>query len=490
MTWRPRSVTTVDIALGNDRLFASWVTRGVSLRAPCNDPQQRACSVRFDRRLDEADPAETLDAALEEVALALPDGDRTRLRIAILPPLALLRRLELPRMRDSELRQVIARNAGRYFLGAREPVVAGAEWLGSAGRSPCPLMTSAVRSSVIEALGGAANSRGWSIEAILPAHVAWRDLACAVDPSLVRGRTCLFVYAGDEILALELGDGVITALRRMRGGDAGDLSVHFGDDTNTGKSQTRVAVIGTAAQCDALERVGANRFATVVARQQAAHGEVADRLDAATDAALSGLSARSSIAQRLELVPAGVRRLRAKRSQRVAYGLFAASVALLMASAGLRLWSIRRQLDAVRVRRQTLHTRVETALALRDTVEALGSRLTDIGALEKSAPRWSAVISHIAEGLPITAYLSALRAQGDSLLLEGQGTSAAEVFADMRDTPGISAVRARTPIRQEIVPGQAPVERWTLAAHAVAALDTTAVERVARAKDNRTAEDK
>jgi hypothetical protein len=392
-------------------------------------------------------------------------------------------------MRDSELRQVIARNASRYFLDSREPVVASAEWVGSGRRSPCPLMTSVARSAVLDALGKAAGARDWSIEAIIPAHVAWRDLACAAHRDLRRGRAFLLVYAGAEVLILELANGIISGVRRLRCSGAGDHNESLGD-VASGKSQTTVSVIGSAARCAALDGTVTKGFRRVVVLPQAKPEEAPDDVDVAMDAALAGLAARSAIAQRLELVSEAVRQLRARRWRRVSQGLTAASVALLIASAGLRLWSVRRQLDAIRVRRQALHARVESALAFRDTLEVLSSRLRDIGALEKNAPRWSAVISHIAEGLPISAHLSALRAQGDSLFLEGQGTSAAEVFADMRDTPGISAVRASTPIRQEIVPGHSPVERWSLAAHAVAALDTVAMQRVARAKDNRTTEDK
>ena len=92
----------IGIALGADRLMAA---------------------LPGGRRLETAEIAD-LKKVLEDLkqAAELP---LARVTVALLPPLVELRRISLPRLQPDEHRRVIARDVGRYFMGAREPQIVG-----------------------------------------------------------------------------------------------------------------------------------------------------------------------------------------------------------------------------------------------------------------------------------------------------------------------------------------------------------------------------
>jgi hypothetical protein len=102
------------------------------------------------------------------------------------------------------------------------------------------------------------------------------------------------------------------------------------------------------------------------------------------------------------------------------------------------------------------------AAALRDSARRDVERLTAFAELERSAPRWSAVLSRVALGLPSDASVFSLRVDGDSLAIEGEATDASRVVTGLQRTVGVRTTRAISPILHEGSGEQAPVERWRL----------------------------
>jgi hypothetical protein len=175
----------------------------------------------------------------------------------------------------------------------------------------------------------------------------------------------------------------------------------------------------------------------------------------------------------LEFVPDSERRARLNRQVRVSRLLMGVAVACVLASAGAYRRGLSHQLDAITSQRGALRARVTQAMAARDTLASLAGSINAIGALHRSAPRWSAVFSRIAIALPRDASLIGLRADGDSVTLEGQASNASAVFGALRSAPSVVGVRSTAPIRQELTVDKGSVERWTLAlrvAHDVAVL--------------------
>jgi hypothetical protein len=165
----------------------------------------------------------------------------------------------------------------------------------------------------------------------------------------------------------------------------------------------------------------------------------------------------------LQLLSDSARRARINAQARVTRRLFGVAAACVIAAGGVYRWGLSRHLDIIVQQRSALRSRVSAAVAARDTLDHLTRSVNAIQSLERQSPRWSATVARIAVALPRDASLIALRADGDSVSLEGQAGNAAAVFAVLRSVPGIVDVRSTTPIRQELTVGQRSIERWSLA---------------------------
>jgi hypothetical protein len=436
----------VGVALDAGRVYAAWNAAGTT--------------ARWERELDAAalaaEAVATLRAVFEELRERV-QGDAIALHVALLPPLAQLRHLQLPRMRDDERRRVLTRDAARYFLGAREPQVIAASVLGARRGSPVPVLAAAAPASLVDAIFAAAESGRWEVESVRPAHEAW---AAAVDAVSARASHAVFVHA-ETAWVLPL-DPETPILRRC-----------------TTARHERLQHI--------LEEEAAAPAAIVLGEPDTA-ADVADRLRGAgvevlpTPGSIAGLSAGAlaavfapAVQGAVTLLPERMHAARAASSRRLVRTLALAAAALVLVAGGARLWGMHRELDTVRGRRAELRARVTRALDARDTLQRLTLALETLAHLEASSPRWATVVAHVAHALPVDAHLTALRGSGDTLALEGRAARAADAFRAIGDAPGILSVRASAPIRQEVVPGQDPVERFALAARLAAAAPPRAI---------------
>jgi Tfp pilus assembly protein PilN len=143
--------------------------------------------------------------------------------------------------------------------------------------------------------------------------------------------------------------------------------------------------------------------------------------------------------------------------------LFGVAAACVVAAGGIYRWGLSRHLDIIAERRSALRSRLSAAVAARETLDQVTRSVNAIQSLERRSPRWSATVARIAVALPRDASLIALRADGDSVSLEGLAGNAAAVFAALRSVPGVVDVRSTAPIRQEFTVGQNSIEHWTLA---------------------------
>ena len=166
----------------------------------------------------------------------------------------------------------------------------------------------------------------------------------------------------------------------------------------------------------------------------------------------------------LELVPASAREAAVRRARRLAHALFAAAAALVVAAAGLEWWGTARELDRVAGARVQHRKQVAEALAVRAALDRWDGRLGALRTAEMGAVRWSGVLAGLAEHLPADAYVTALRATPDSVILEGEARQAAASFESLRKAPVIAGLRAMAPIRQEAHDSGPPTERFVLGA--------------------------
>lgn len=327
------------------------------------------------------------------------------LEIALLPPVAQLRFVTLPAMPEDDARKVVARNVSRYF-----PDVAEAQTI-AVSRTAAGWLVAAAPAAVITAIHAAAATQGSEIGAIVPAPVLWaraaRDGKVAVAHS-------------SQTTVLDVRRGSIRGVRR------------FSPRAPLPPELANVRII-------AHDDEEAVRLSTT-ARQGAAV---------------------------LDLVPDNVRVERARTMKRAAWLLAGASAAVLVLGAGIILWGEHRELAAVRAHRAAIRAQVQGALAGRDTLIGLTEHVSTIAGLQRSTHEWSSVIALVAAALPLDASLTAFHGEADSIALEGQAAEAAGVFAAMRAAPGIAAVRASAPVRQEGggPDGQPVIERFVVTAN-------------------------
>jgi hypothetical protein len=375
-----------------------------------------------------------------------------------MPPLAMFRRVELPRMSHDERRMVIARQAERWFVSASQPLATAHRVLRTKRGKPSPILVAATPSEIAEALYAAAAERGWSIEMIVPAQIAWQLFAARTWREIRAPRARVVVCGRGELSVLQLNHGDLTLVRRCRVGAFADVrDAVLANAPSEEETPLPVALIGPSVDRARLisELVG------VASCLPSPNDHAAS--EAGLDA-LRGLQWATPNASMLELTTEARRISVERRTKRYSSNLIAVAAALCLAAAGLRLVGIHRELAAVRAARGSQHARVERAMVLRDSLATLTSRLDALSALEAQSPRWSGIIARVAGRLPADAHLVGFHALGDSLVLDGQAENAAGVFTAMHDGAGLSSITAAAPIRQEVVPGQPNVEHWTMLA--------------------------
>lgn len=460
-------------------------------------------------------PAPWPDLAVAFGELAERVGARAvALHVALLPPLAEVRHLVLPRLGDDALRHVLRRDAARYFLAGAGRVVVGGEPLSRRRRTAGPVCAAAAPEGVVDAVVAAAEAVGWRVATIVPAESAWAAAARAAWRELARGAGTVIVPGDGRTDVLCLRRGRLVALRRTRSIDEGvddlaelvaEASAAVGRERATmgwpdaGGGGTGGGLGGDDAGSDdpAYGAAGAQG-----ASDDSAASPVAVLADGATreriEAVLAGLGLRvlpaavasAEVAALLaalhapraagpELLPDVLHVARRRRARRGAAILAASAVALLAGAAGLEYHGLGRELEVVAGRRAEIRAGVEEALRAREVLTALDDRLAALRAIEATGPRWSDVVPILAEHLPRGAHLVALRAVGDSVVLEGAASNAAAVFEALRAAPGIDGVRADAPIRREVGEGGAPVEWFAVALRLAPASGAAATDGVA-----------
>ncbi len=400
---------SVGVALGLDRICAAVVRR-----TPTAESSHGVWS-RPLRPAAEGPGWQDLGEALAEMrqALCIRPG---ALHVALLPPLVEVRRLELPRLREEELRRVLTRDVGRYFLRLHAPQVIGAVPLSNRRVSPVPLIVAAADAGLVEEIYRTAEKARHEIVGLVPGYFGW-EAASVLWPQVRKGLGHLVVR----------GEGCTDVLRMERG---------------------RLTLVRRIRQSDGPEVPAGSVFL-----------ESPDALAAVFAPRASGP----------ELLPESTRQERWRRVVALSRRLWATACALALAAAGLELWGAGRELGAITGRREAIARQVAEAMAVRTAIEEIEARISALASAEGNARRWSATLASVAEHLPRDAHLVELRGSRDSLQLEGVARQAAGVFESFHQAPGMAGVRAQGPIRQEAHDSQAPVERFSLAARLGAA---------------------
>jgi hypothetical protein len=122
--------------------------------------------------------------------------------------------------------------------------------------------------------------------------------------------------------------------------------------------------------------------------------------------------------------------------------MFGAAALLALGTVALQEIDVRRELAAVQAERA----------ALAPQLAANGTPDTDRRAqldAQLDAPRWSGVLAAVADALPTDAYVTHLRAQSDTVIVEGTAARATTAFDALSTAPWVRTITASAPIRRE-----------------------------------------
>ncbi|MGH7562775.1 MAG: PilN domain-containing protein, partial [Gemmatimonadales bacterium] len=330
--------------------------------------------------------------------------------VAVLPPLCRVRALTLPPLSLEQSRRVIGRDAKRYFPGS-------GPWLTAVGRlerrsaAEPNLVAAAIPESLYRALLEAVGAAGWTLGGVVPAEAAW----CAAIRPATRTRWALLVRLDSETCMLEVWGRDWRPHRRFRPGvdpDPGTLSV--------------------------VREISADEAVRLAA-------EHADRM------------------RGLTFVPEADRATARTRAGRVARRFWAAAAVLVLLAGAARYTDLRLELAAVRRDRAERVAQVEVALRTEQRITSLEETLAALDPAGGPAA-WEELLTEVAMHLPQDAYLTGFAGDADSVALAGIAEDAGSVLETLRQAPSLRGVRLEAPIRQETRPGEAPVERFVVAA--------------------------
>jgi Tfp pilus assembly protein PilN len=398
--------------------------------------------------------------ALAQAFVALhEETGATRLSISLISPLAEIRVVELPPIRDDEAERVLARGAARYFVTARQPHLVGIVRRGRMTRgAPRRVVAAAAPTRLIALIHAAARNAGFAVDGIGPAEAAWCAAATSFWPAFERGTAFVAVAHAERTELLQLERGRLAAVRRFRAGalDAEIIAAAIRDE---GAGQrARVAAFGARDQ------------RSVLARALAAVGVTVTMPGDDGDAALNPSAIAAAFAApasgplfRTEDVRATTRGDAWRATRFVA----AAALMLAMLGAAAQLWGVRRQLQAVRDQRASLAPRLSTTLAGRSSLEAAYRMVSALSVAQRGVPEWSRTLVGLSDAIPDDAYLTAFRTRGDSVIVEGLAVHASAVFDAMEQLPGLANVRAASPVRREVQDDKTALEHFTIAAQQV-----------------------
>ncbi|HEY4306931.1 MAG TPA: PilN domain-containing protein [Gemmatimonadaceae bacterium] len=393
----------------------------------------------------------SLVSALSNLAAEIGTTDGT-LSISLMPPLTEVRRLELPPLNEIELQRLLARNASRYFVNARGAQVVGAVIAGKRVRNaPSPVVAASASARMVATIRTAAQQAGWTIESVAPAESAWAGAMLAMWPASARQSAWGIVAQRERSDLMQFESGRLVGVRRFRPGAADAPMI-----VDAIGPSARIGIVGAAAQrrdlAAALSSHGITPNSPTGEWVPAA--ELPDLLAAHFAGREVGPVLRGEEAVVVERA----------RAQRAAWMVAAAAVVVLALSAGVELWGVHRQLALVRAERERIRPQVATTLLGRTNVDATSRNLGTLTAIDRNAPHWSSVITTLSQAITDDAYLTAIRARNDSLVVDGLAEHASRVFDALQRSKVVVDVKSAAPVRRELQDDGTALDHFTIAA--------------------------
>jgi hypothetical protein len=356
--------------------------------------------------------------------------------IALLRPLAQAKVISAPPLTRRDLRLLVTRNARRYFITGTDPVVADALRSGVRRREkPTPAVATCADAGQIEAIHRSVTQGGLHNDFITAAPLALAEAIRLHVPDARRGPVVVAVCSRGWCEGITLSDGTpyrFEPWTETGAAEPPDLAARiaqtaFGEAGGT-EPTVRAIVVAPSAErkpiVDEVRRELGDDLIDLPASVQ--------ELEPAAMAAYGAVLMREDAPA---LLPQPVRRDRQRRIRRRVGALAAAAVVMLSVSAGLHLWDLRRELEAVAASRQVLAPRVSEILELRRSLHTVNTIVDGVAKFEESAVHWTPVMAALAEALPESAYLVSMTADGIELRLAGVAEVASLIVPALEASP-------------------------------------------------------
>jgi hypothetical protein len=313
---------------------------------------------------------------------------------------------------------------------------------------------------LVECIHAAARESGWRVAEIISAHAAWAAYAASVRPVTKNTERTLIISIGDRLEILKVRGGRVVATRRLPASATGiaALEAYILDPS-------RSAAAGAPAQLALVDKSPVAAELSALLREHGAKMQLSSTNASQNEPAAAVAAKFASRAAGPVLRPESERKALHRRQTRASLARFAAAAALLAVAGAVALWGTARELSVIATERARLRVPVSHAIATRDSLARIAARLATLRAVDATAPRWSALIASLSAELPENAYLLSLRADSDTLRLEGSAPRTALVLDALRHVPDVRSVRPAEAIRQEVSANGTTTEHFVLAAH-------------------------
>jgi hypothetical protein len=396
----------------------------------------------------------SLASALMDLARAVGASGGT-LAVSLMPPLTEVRRLELPPLRDDELQRYLSRNAAKYFVNARTPQIVGASPAAKRVRgAPLPVVATAASARLVATIRAAAQQAGWTVDSVAPAESAWAAVSLALWPAFTKQNAWALIAHDDRTDLLQVDMGRLVGVRRFRAGAADAALI-----ADTVGPAPRIGVVGAPAMRRDLASALAGKSVTL-AVPTGEWSTSADRPDL-----LAANFAGREVGPVLRTEDAVV--VARAEAKKAAWLVAAGAAALLLLSAGVELWGVHRQLRLVREERARIRPQIAATMVGRTTVDATSRHLAMLNGVERNSPQWSAIITTLSQAITDDAYLTAVRARGDSLIIDGLAEHASRVFDALQKTKILADVKSAAPVRRELQEDGTALDHFTIAARII-----------------------
>lgn len=437
-----RNGIRIGIALGAEEVAGVVLGRKGAPSAKVSvslGPESGAPGGELQRAFDE------LKGTLERSTGSSTDG--ASVSVALLPPLADARLVQLPPMRKSEVQAVLGRDVARYFLGANRPRVVGVLIPRGSGRvdddhggPSVSVLAAAAPSSLLESARAALDSVGWRLVSFTAAHGAWLDLAASTKGTPVGS---IVAVVGSTAYVLRLDGGDVVAVRQVAASDLEAVSQAAGGGGG------QVLVVANPQDREGLRNTLADAGLTSLQDPEGWPG---------AEEATAGRAGSAF----LELVPPTLAGERAEKGRRTALGLVCGAAVLVLASLGAQLWGAHRELQAVHEQRTAIRAEVTPLLNARDSLIDLQTTVRSLEGLSRRSPVWTRSLVELSALLPMDTYLTGLFTSGDTVEIEAAGAEAGEAIQILREAGLFEEVRLQGLVERELENGETVIERFRL----------------------------